>query len=139
MPTTSASKSNSTNQSRSIHDTYPVGQAMLGHGLGALVCLVAETQGPLADHHLLRVVLVVEGRRRAARFRGDVGDGRRQDALARDDRSGGQVDRGVRAPPAARREVRPAVGLRLRHPGVPPEPLEPCAPGTNLNLMLDSD
>src|SRR5262249_27319414 len=100
--------------------TLAVGQAMPGHRQGALVGLVAETQGPLADHRLFGVVVVVKGCRRATCFCRDVGDGRRQDAFACVDRSGGNVDRGLCAPAAVRREINwpagPAIGsCRGRH------------------------
>src|SRR5262249_52278520 len=97
---------------------------------------VAKAQRPLADHRLFGVVVVVERRRRTARFGGDVGHRRREDALAGDDRSGGGVDGGLRPAPAMRGELgRPAgpgIGVRRGRHLV-------YLPGAKLNLMLDSD
>jgi hypothetical protein len=69
-----------------------------GHRKRPLVGLVAEPPRPLAAHGLSGVVVVVEGPRRAAGLGGDVGDGRREDSLARDHRPGGHVDGGLRPP-----------------------------------------
>jgi hypothetical protein len=80
---------------------------MAGHRERSLVGLVAEAHGPLTDYRRFGVAVVVKGRRRAARFGGNVDDGRRQNALARDDRSRRGVNRGPCPAAAAVRRERP--------------------------------